>query len=129
MKKSSLIVWLIVTCMCIFLIGGYLFFKHEEKVAFVNKQEKRITLFFKYNVPSYKKTTFTKDKTIPTGSIYIHGYINGDQSLSFSAAIYLADGEENFEGDISYSSKLDSLMRKNMKSVSQIEKIKKEDQN
>lgn len=99
--------------------------KHEEKETFLNKQEQRITEFFKYNVPAYKNITFTSSKTVPTGDVFIDGYINGDKKLAFSAQISLGSGESNFEGGGSYSERLDKMF-KHEKTVSTIEKIKKE---
>ncbi|TGA96575.1 DUF1433 domain-containing protein [Sporolactobacillus shoreae] len=100
--------------------------KHEEKQTFIKDQEIRITEFYQYNVPSFKAITFTGNRTLPTGSVSIYGYINSNKKLSFSATISLGSGEKNFEADGGFTDELDQLMRKDVKTVSQIEKIKKE---
>jgi Protein of unknown function (DUF1433). len=131
--KIKLIIILGLIFVTIFAIGGYSWMKHEnevkienEKKAFIDKQEQRITKYFKYNVTSFKEINFTENKQVPTGDFFIHGYINNNKSLDFSAQISLGSGQKNFEADGIYSEKLDKLFRKDEKTVSQIEKIEKE---
>jgi Protein of unknown function (DUF1433). len=135
-RKTKIIIMLCLIFVIIVSTGGYVWMKHEEEVkqenekkAFVVKQEKRIITFFKYNVPSFKKINFTENKQVPTGDIFFHGYINNNKKLEFSAQISLGSGENNFEGGGIYSSELDKLFRKDEKTVSQIEKLEKEQKN
>lgn len=126
--KKSKTTFIIILCALVFLmvlVGGYIWMKYEEKEAFLNKQEQRITEFFRYNVPEYKSIKFTYKRSVPTGDLFIHGYINGDRSLAFSAQISLGGGQRNFEGDVSCSDHLDKMF-KHENTVSTIEKIKKE---
>ncbi|WP_167815078.1 DUF1433 domain-containing protein [Sporolactobacillus shoreae] len=103
--------------------------QENEKKAFISKQEKRITEFFKYNVPTFKSITFSGNQTFPTGSVSIDGYINHDKKLAFSATISPAAGEKNFEFQGGETDALGKLYRKDMKSVSEIEKINKSKSN
>ncbi|WKB36023.1 DUF1433 domain-containing protein [Terrilactibacillus sp. S3-3] len=131
--KTKIIIVLCALFVISLTIGGYGWMKHEEqmkqeseKKTFITKQEKRIVKFFKYNVPSFKSITFTGNDTTPTGGLFIDGYINNDKDLNFSAQISLGAGENNFDGDSDYSNKLFKLMRKDIKSVSEIEKIERQ---
>ncbi|WKB36024.1 DUF1433 domain-containing protein [Terrilactibacillus sp. S3-3] len=100
--------------------------KKNEERAYTEKQEKRITEFYKYNLPSFKTITFTNYNKLPTESVIIHGYINGNKRLTFSSTISLARGETNFEAQGGYTDELYKLLRKDVKSVSEIEKLKNE---
>lgn len=126
-KITKMIVVLCLIFVTLFAIGGYIWMKHEnDKNTFIEKQEQRITKYLKYNIPNCNAITFTDNNTVPTGDFDINGYINNNEKLGFTATVSLGGGESNFEGTIGYTDKLDKLFRKDVKTVSQIEKIEKE---
>jgi Protein of unknown function (DUF1433). len=55
-----------------------------------------------YNIPAFKTISFTKDVTVPTGGIFIDGYLNDDKDLYFSAQISFGTSGANFEGTCNY---------------------------
>jgi Protein of unknown function (DUF1433). len=99
--------------------------QEAEKKAFIEKQEKLITKYFKYNIPSYKSITFTGNERVPTGDFFIDSYLNNNKQLYFSAQISNGSGQHNFEGDLTHSNELFNLYRKDMKSLPQIEDLEK----
>ncbi|GGC95746.1 DUF1433 domain-containing protein [Enterococcus wangshanyuanii] len=69
-------------------------------------QKKRIEKYIKYNYEDINIITFTDSKRVPTGGTYIHGYVNNDKKLSFTAWLT----PEVFQGQFSYD--LDGLGKK-----------------
>ncbi|WP_162912175.1 DUF1433 domain-containing protein [Staphylococcus sp. EZ-P03] len=106
----------------IFLILGGIHHKLtvDEDQKIFNEQEKRITLYLKYNTKVFKNVTFTKRDMTPMGSYVIDGYMNNDQKMSFTA---FASAPDNFQfvGSMSYTDKFGNNLKKEEKSIDQIE--------
>ena len=75
----------------------------------------------KYNVKGYKEIKFEEHKENPLDGFVITGYINNDNTNTFSAHMWSKD-DYQFEYLSSYSDKLDRMMIKNPKTVSEIKK-------
>ncbi|WP_139844065.1 hypothetical protein A5821_002529 [Enterococcus sp. 7F3_DIV0205] len=54
---------------------------------YMNKQKKRIELFFKYNYNNIDSITFTETKKTPMGSLDFYGYFNSDKSNRFIGSV------------------------------------------
>ncbi|MGG2016441.1 DUF1433 domain-containing protein [Bacillus sp. S10(2024)] len=121
---------IVVILSIIFIIaGGYItmeYLKHKEKEEqFWKAQEGRIEKYIHYNVKDVKSITFTKRDVNPMGVPSVSGYINGNQELWFIASISTT---KDFEDDFSSSGELyDKYTKKPEKSVSEIEKEKKQE--
>ncbi|CAM3174180.1 DUF1433 domain-containing protein [Staphylococcus argensis] len=121
-RKTYLNVGII--ALILIVVGSYLIYKHNEKEKFYSEQKERITTYMKYNVKNYKSITFTNFKRNPMDGYDITGYINNDKKLKFTAGIRSTENYQ-FDVDMSYTDKLDNLMIKNQKTLTQIEKEKK----
>ncbi|OSM10406.1 hypothetical protein BTH38_25500 [Bacillus toyonensis] len=123
MKKKLVIV---VSIICI-IAGGYFtmeYLKQKEiEEKFWKVQEARVEKYIHYNIEDVKSITFTKKDVSPMGVPYLEGYINHNKELDFIASISTT---ENFENKFTRSGKLDKMIKKPAKSVSEIEKEKKE---
>ncbi|PDY44372.1 DUF1433 domain-containing protein [Bacillus pseudomycoides] len=124
MKKIMI---LIVTAV-VLIAGGYFtmeYLKQKEKEEkFWKEQEARIEKYIHYNIKNVKSITFTEHKVNPMGVPSVSGYINNDKKLDFLASITTT---KDFEGDFTCSGELyDNYVKKPEKSVSEIEKEKKE---
>ncbi|WP_354665615.1 DUF1433 domain-containing protein [Staphylococcus aureus] len=64
-------------------------------------QEKRIDLYFKYNLNHYKSLKVTRFKKSPMDSYFIGGYINNNKDYEFQAYINVG-GRKQFQRDIGY---------------------------
>ncbi|WP_257131161.1 DUF1433 domain-containing protein, partial [Bacillus pseudomycoides] len=118
---------LIVTAV-VLIAGGYFtmeYLKQKEKEEkFWKEQEARIEKYIHYNIKNVKSITFTEHKVNPMGVPSVSGYINNDKKLDFLASITTT---KDFEGDFTCSGELyDNYVKKPEKSVSEIEKEKKE---
>lgn len=108
-KKRNLIV-LVVFLVLILVVGGiWMHNKKSEEEAYWNTQKERITLFLKYNYEGVDKITFEDTYKLPTGTVGIDGYINGDKELDFSADM---DSGMDFEAGGSTSAKLAEMSKK-----------------
>ncbi|AJI14488.1 hypothetical protein BG07_5732 (plasmid) [Bacillus pseudomycoides] len=127
MKKIMI---LIVSAMVI-IAGGYFTMeylnqKEKEQVQeekFWKAQKIRVEKYIRYNVKNVKSITFTEHKVNPMGIPTLSGYINDDEELDFTANISTT---KDFENKFTRSGKLDDMVKKPAKSVSEIEKVEKE---
>ncbi|MED4654929.1 DUF1433 domain-containing protein [Bacillus pseudomycoides] len=126
MKKLVIILSII----CI-IAGGYFTMeylnqKEKEQVQeekFWKAQQIRVEKYIRYNVKNVKSITFTEHKVNPMGIPTLSGYINDDEELDFTANISTT---KDFENKFTRSGKLDDMVKKPAKSVSEIEKEEKE---
>ncbi|PEC62507.1 DUF1433 domain-containing protein [Bacillus toyonensis] len=111
----------------VIIAGGYFtmeYLKQKEKEEkFWKAQEARVEKYIHYNIQDVKSITFTKKDVSPMGVPSVEGYINNDKELWFDASISTTD---NFEDKFGCSGKLDKMIKKPAKSVSEIEKEEKE---
>lgn len=96
---------------------------------YINKQKKRIELYFTYNYENIDSFTFTSIDKTPMGALVFYGYFNHDKNYKFSADI-MPDQKE-FEQNSGING---DFAKKNAKfedgktySVSEIEKKKSEE--
>ena len=87
-------------------------------------QKARVEKYIRYNIQDVKSITFIEHKISPMGIPSI-GYINDDKDLWFDASISTT---ENFEDKFSRSGELGKLIKDPEKSVSEIEKEEKKNQ-
>ncbi|MGG0256590.1 DUF1433 domain-containing protein [Bacillus toyonensis] len=124
MKKTVMVVFLII----LIIAGGYMGMKYvdkkEQEEQFWKKQEIRIEKYIRYNIKNVQSITFTKREVSPMGIPAVYGYINDDKELDFIASISTT---KNFENKFTCSGELyDNYVKKPEKSVSEIEKEEKE---
>ena len=122
--KKKLVIFISIICI---IAGGYFtmeYLKQKEKEEkFWKTQETRVEKYIHYNIQDVKSITFTKHDISPMGVPSVEGYINDDKELWFDASISTTD---NFEDKFGCSGKLDKMIKKPAKSVSEIEKEEKE---
>ncbi|MCU5745867.1 DUF1433 domain-containing protein [Staphylococcus sp. SQ8-PEA] len=113
---------MIVILISLILIAAGVFLKmmYDEK-KYYDEQKERIITYMKYNVKGYKEIKFEEQKRSPLDGFIIIGYINNDKTNTFSAIMWSEDNYQ-FEYLSSYSDKLDKMMIKNSKTVSEIKK-------
>ena len=61
-KKLKIILIILITILTFILICGYL--SHKNKINYMETQERRIDLYFKYNINNYKSMKTTSFKKI-----------------------------------------------------------------
>ncbi|HDG5644864.1 TPA: DUF1433 domain-containing protein [Staphylococcus aureus] len=96
-KYIKLIIILIITCL---IIVGYLLHK-GKKDHYIETQEKRIDLYFKYNLNNYHSIKVTSFKKNPMGGYFIKGFVNNKKNYKFDAVIF-SDTNKQFKGDLGY---------------------------
>ncbi|HDH6083329.1 DUF1433 domain-containing protein [Staphylococcus aureus] len=99
MKKRY--VFVVIVAILIGLI--FIAYAHNKKIKahYIETQEKRIDLFFKYNLTNYKNMKVTDFHKTPMGGYFIVGYINDDKKYKFQASI--DSGSNNkYQKDIGY---------------------------
>ena len=126
-KKLKIILIILSTILTFILICGYL--SHKNKINYMETQERRIDLYFKYNINNYKSMKTTSFKKDPMGGYFVKGYINNKKKFYFHALI-TGTNNYQFNGDVGYNPKtLGKLFKKdnpkNMLNPSDI--IKKHD--
>ncbi|HCY7858452.1 TPA: DUF1433 domain-containing protein [Staphylococcus aureus] len=98
MKKCiKLLIIVIITCL---IIVGYLLHK-SKKEHYIETQEKRIDLYFKYNLNNYHSMKVTSFKKNPMGGYFIKGFVNNKKNYKFDAVIF-SDTNKQFKGDLGY---------------------------
>lgn len=121
MNKKIILIFIILISIGLISGGVYLKIKHEEKEKYYDKQKERIIIYMKYNVKNYKEIKFEEHKENPLDGFVITGYINNDNTNTFSAHMWSKD-DYQFEYLSSYSDKLDRMMIEKTKTVSEIKK-------
>ncbi|WP_413222479.1 DUF1433 domain-containing protein [Staphylococcus aureus] len=99
MKKRY--VFVVVVAILIGLI--FIAYAHNKKIKahYIETQEKRIDLFFKYNLTNYKNMKVTDFHKTPMGGYFIVGYINDDKKYKFQASIDSGSNNQ-YQKDIGY---------------------------
>ncbi|WP_203234419.1 DUF1433 domain-containing protein, partial [Staphylococcus aureus] len=82
------------------IIVGYLLHK-GKKDHYIETQEKRIDLYFKYNLNNYHSMKVTSFKKNPMGGYFIKGFVNNKKNYKFDAVIF-SDTNKQFKGDLGY---------------------------
>lgn len=83
-KYIKLLIIVIITCL---IIVGYLLHK-SKKEHYIETQEKRIDLYFKYNLNNYHSMKVTSFKKNPMGGYFIKGFVNNKKNYKFDAVIF-----------------------------------------
>ncbi|HCU8253934.1 TPA: DUF1433 domain-containing protein [Staphylococcus aureus] len=96
-KYIKLLIIVIITCL---IIVGYLLHK-SKKEHYIETQEKRIDLYFKYNLNNYHSMKVTSFKKNPMGGYFIKGFVNNKKYYKFDAVIF-SDTNKQFKGDLGY---------------------------
>ncbi|PZI43299.1 DUF1433 domain-containing protein [Staphylococcus aureus] len=96
-KYIKLLIIVIRTCLS---IVGYLLHK-SKKEHYIETQEKRIDLYFKYNLNNYHSMKVTSFKKNPMGGYFIKGFVNNKKNYKFDAVIF-SDTNKQFKGDLGY---------------------------
>ncbi|PKR18165.1 hypothetical protein CXZ04_12910 [Staphylococcus aureus] len=96
-KYIKLLIIVIITCL---IIVGYLLHKSKKK-HYIETQEKRIELYFKYNLNNYHSMKVTSFKKNPMGGYFIKGFVNNKKNYKFDAVIF-SDTNKQFKGDLGY---------------------------
>ncbi|MBU5271320.1 DUF1433 domain-containing protein [Staphylococcus caprae] len=100
-RKKILLCSVLTVIICLAL--GYIMHKNKRD-SYIETQEKRIDLYFKYNLKKYDSLKIVKVEKNPMGGYFIDGYVNHNKDYYFTA---YASHEDNFQfnGDISYDPK------------------------
>ncbi|WP_354672791.1 DUF1433 domain-containing protein [Staphylococcus aureus] len=96
-KYIKLLIIVIITCL---IIVGYLLHK-SKKEHYIETQEKRIDLYFKYNLNNYHSMKVTSFKKNPMGGYFIKGFVNNKKNYKFDAVIF-SDTNKQFKVDLGY---------------------------
>ncbi|HII0945469.1 TPA: DUF1433 domain-containing protein [Staphylococcus aureus] len=96
-KYIKLLIIVIITCL---IIVGYLL-HISKKEHYIETQEKRIDLYFKYNLNNYHSMKVTSFKKNPMGGYFIKGFVNNKKNYKFDAVIF-SDTNKQFKGDLGY---------------------------
>ncbi|UVI99418.1 DUF1433 domain-containing protein [Staphylococcus aureus] len=85
MKKRYVFV-VVVTILIGLIVIAY---AHNKKIKahYIETQEKRVDLYFKYNLNNYKNMKVADFHKTPMGGYFIIGYINDDKKYKFQASI------------------------------------------
>ncbi|HDP6144758.1 DUF1433 domain-containing protein [Staphylococcus aureus] len=100
-KKLNMIL-LFIIIVALFLTFGYIYHKNKKN-HFILTQEKRIDLYFKYNLKNYHGLKITKFQKGPMGSYSAKGYINNNKKYKFQAFIGLGDDKNQYNSDFEYN--------------------------
>ncbi|EHO91899.1 PF07252 family protein [Staphylococcus aureus subsp. aureus 21252] len=73
----------------------------SKKEHYIETQEKRIDLYFKYNLNNYHSMKVTSFKKNPMGGYFIKGFVNNKKNYKFDAVI-ISDTNKQFKGDLDY---------------------------
>ena len=100
-RKKILLCSVLTVIICLAL--GYILHKNKRD-SYIETQEKRIDLYFKYNLKKYDSMKIVKVEKNPMGGYFIDGYVNHNKDYNFTA---YASHESNFQfnGDTSYEPK------------------------
>ncbi|HCY8686068.1 TPA: DUF1433 domain-containing protein [Staphylococcus aureus] len=101
MKKNYIFV-IVVAILIVLIVIAYAFHK-SKKEHYIETQEKRIDLYFKYNLKNYHGLKITKFQKGPMGSYSAKGYINNNKKYKFQAFIGLGDDKNQYNSDFEYN--------------------------
>ncbi|HHP7503848.1 TPA: DUF1433 domain-containing protein [Staphylococcus aureus] len=101
MKKKNIVIIVVVIIIGLVVVAC-LIHKHK-KDHYIEAQEKRIDLYFKYNLKKYHGLKITKFQKGPMGSYSAKGYINNNKKYEFQAFIGLGDDKNQYNSDFEYN--------------------------
>ncbi|HCY6586320.1 TPA: DUF1433 domain-containing protein [Staphylococcus aureus] len=102
MKKKYIVIIVVVIIIGLVVIA----YTHNKQIKdhYIETQEKRIDLYFKYNLNNYHSMKVTSFKKTPMGGYIVDGYINNDKNYDFKVLISATDNHQ-FEDSIGYDDK------------------------
>ncbi|HDA2604395.1 TPA: DUF1433 domain-containing protein [Staphylococcus aureus] len=99
MKKKYILI--LVSVILIGMIVIAYVHNKQKKDHYIETQEKRIDLYFKYNLNNYHSMKVTSFKKNPMGGYFIKGFVNNKKNYKFDAVIF-SDTNKQFKGDLGY---------------------------
>lgn len=121
--KQKILFYISIIIILIFIVWkGYEWkMQHDIEQERFDKLKNEITLYLKYNLNSFKSVKFTKTDVDPLGFYVVEGYVNNNKGMRFSAS---KDGTNSqyYEGNIGGSETFMKLLKKDRKSIPEIEK-------
>ncbi|MCG5177169.1 DUF1433 domain-containing protein [Staphylococcus aureus] len=102
MKKKYILIIVVVIIIGLVVIA----YAHNKQIKdhYIEIQEKRIDLYFKYNLNNYHSMKITSFKKTPMGGYIVDGYVNHNKNYDFKALISATDNHQ-FEDSIGYDDK------------------------
>ncbi|HHS2997584.1 TPA: DUF1433 domain-containing protein [Staphylococcus argenteus] len=109
MKKKYILIIVVVIIISLVVVACVTH-KHR-KDHYIETQEKRIDLYFKYNLNNYSSMKVTSFKKNTMGGYFIKGFVNNKKKYKFDAVIF-SDSNKQFKGDLGYKEdKIGELFR------------------
>ncbi|HDP2492891.1 TPA: DUF1433 domain-containing protein [Staphylococcus aureus] len=102
MKKKYILIIVVVIIIGLVVIA----YAHNKQIKdhYIEIQEKRIDLYFKYNLNNYHSMKITSFKKTPMGGYIVDGYVNHNKNYDFKVLISATDNHQ-FEDIIGYDDK------------------------
>ncbi len=102
MKKKYILIIVVVIIIGLVVIA----YAHNKQIKdhYIEIQEKRIDLYFKYNLSNYHSMKITSFKKTPMGGYIVDGYVNHNKNYDFKVLISATDNHQ-FEDSIGYDDK------------------------
>ncbi|HDA1783821.1 TPA: DUF1433 domain-containing protein [Staphylococcus aureus] len=102
MKKKYILIIVVVIIIGLVVIAC----AHNKQIKdhYIEIQEKRIDLYFKYNLNNYHSMKITSFKKTPMGGYIVDGYVNHNKNYDFKVLISATDNHQ-FEDSIGYDDK------------------------
>ncbi|HHA6932840.1 TPA: DUF1433 domain-containing protein [Staphylococcus aureus] len=102
MKKRCVFVVVVAILIGLIVIA----YAHNKQIKdhYIEIQEKRIDLYFKYNLNNYHSMKITSFKKTPMGGYIVDGYVNHNKNYDFKVLISATDNHQ-FEDSIGYDDK------------------------
>ncbi|MBA6017559.1 DUF1433 domain-containing protein [Staphylococcus aureus] len=109
MKKKYILIIVVVIIIGLVVIA----YAHNKQIKdhYIEIQEKRIDLYFKYNLNNYHSMKITSFKKTPMGGYIVDGYVNHNKNYDFKVLISATDNHQ-FEDSIGYDDKTFSKLFK-----------------
>ncbi|HDA8067175.1 TPA: DUF1433 domain-containing protein [Staphylococcus aureus] len=103
MKKKYILIIVVVIIIGLVVIA----YAHNKQIKdhYIEIQEKRIDLYFKYNLNNYHSMKITSFKKTPMGGYIVDGYVNHNKNYDFKVLISATDNHQ-FEDSIGYDDKI-----------------------
>ncbi|WP_414077331.1 DUF1433 domain-containing protein [Staphylococcus aureus] len=97
MKKKYILIIVVVIIIGLVVIA----YAHNKQIKdhYIEIQEKRIDLYFKYNLNNYHSMKITSFKKTPMGGYIVDGYVNHNKNYDFKVLISATDNHQ-FEDSI-----------------------------
>ncbi|HDI0867914.1 TPA: DUF1433 domain-containing protein [Staphylococcus aureus] len=102
MKKKYILIIVVVIIIGLVVIA----YAHNKQIKdhYIEIQEKRIDLYFKYNLNNYHSMKINSFKKTPMGGYIVDGYVNHNKNYDFKVLISATDNHQ-FEDSIGYDDK------------------------